>query len=508
MSGSICEPQTEVVLPLAPLRPTEHRWRRAHLVGVCGSGMQGLARLLWDWGWELSGSDARPPTPAIAALIEAGFKFYHPQAATPWSDRADLLIYSPAIGADHPERMAARRNGIVECSYPQMLGRIMRDRRGVSIAGTHGKSTTTAMTASILRDAGRQPSAIFGSELIEGGVSSWSGTGDLFVVESCEFARGFWELSPRYAAILSVEPDHFDCFATTAELVDAFAGFAARVDRAGLLLARHDDPLAMEASRACPAEVLTFGWSEEADWWAGDLRRTAVGTRFRLFRRGQYITEVQLSVPGRHNVLNAVAAAALASELGVSAAAIRGSLQEFAGIRRRFERLGSWRGVTLVDDYAHHPTAVEAALQTAREMYGRRRLVCAFQPHQVSRTRALLAEFARSFRLADRVWVVPVFAAREQVTNEPDELARRLTDQIAQEGPSAEFASSLDQLVRALEDGLRPGDVLLTLGAGDVDRVHHAFTRRILRNSAAGRTVGPVHVVEGGRARPVLPHSA
>lgn len=508
MSAAVCESVNQMVLPLTVPRVMGGSQQCAHLVGVCGSGMQGLARLLLGWGWELTGSDARPPTPAVTALIHRGLEFVPPHTLDDWTHKAQLLIYSPAIPAEHPERQAARKSGIPELSYPQMLGRLLRERRGVGISGTHGKSTTTAMTACLLRDAGLQPSAIFGSELLDEGISSWGGTGDLFVVESCEFAYGFWELSPRYAAILSIEPDHFDCFSTTEELVAAFAGFAARVERQGLLLVRHEDSLARQASRDCPAEVLTFGWSEEADWWASDVRRTLEGTRFRLFRRGQYVTEVQLRIPGRHNVLNALAAAALAYEIGVPAAVLRTSLAEFGGLRRRFERWRSWRGVTLVDDYAHHPTAVEVTLQTARELFGSRRLVCAFQPHQVSRTQALLTEFARSFRLADRVWVTPVFAAREQVHNEPEELSQQLVQRMSQQGLRAEFAPSLDQLLASLEDELQPGDVFLTLGAGDIDRIQHALTRRIFRHSAAGRASGPLHLAESGRARAILPHSA
>jgi UDP-N-acetylmuramate--alanine ligase len=364
------------------------------------------------------------------------------------------------------------------------------------------------MTASILRDAGCRASAIFGAELCDRGVSSWADDGELFVVESCEYQRGFWDYAPRYAAILSVEPDHFDCFTTPDELIDAFCGFAARVSPDGVLLIRHEDGAALEVSGQCPAEVLRFGWSEDADWWAEGLRRTPLGTRFRLFRRGQFITEVQLPLPGRHNVLNALAAAALSYEMGVSPTAIRVSLQEFAGIRRRFEVVGSWRGVTLVEDYAHHPTAVETTLQTAREVFGRRRIVCAFQPHQVSRVRMLLPEFARSFRLADRVVVTPVFAAREQASEEPAELSRLLARRIEQCGPEAEFAPSLDRLIGVLEDGLKPGDVLLTLGAGDIDRVHHALTRRVPGNPAPRRAAGPLHVAEGRGAGAILPDSA
>jgi len=457
---------------------------RAHLVGVCGSGMKGLAQLLFQQGWRITGSDLSPLAESLRSL--PGFRFFQGHTAAHLPPDIEMLIHSAAIGPENPERVAARERGVPQFSYSQMLGRLMANRDGVCIAGTHGKSTTTAMTASILEEGGWQPSAIFGADLRSNGRSSWSGRGDLFVTESCEFQRSFLDLTPQHAMILSVEPDHFDCYRSRDELQGAFAEFAARVAPTGLLLVRAEDDSAMAAGRETPATVLTFGLTDESDWCAADIRPNGFGSRFRLFRRGQYVTEILLNVPGRHNVLNALAAAALCAELGVPTAAIRSSLSDFAGLKRRFDVLGSWRGVTLIDDYAHHPTAVATTLQTARELYGRRRIWAAFQPHQVSRTRALMPDFARSFRLADQAVIAPVYAARETVSDEPLQLAEELAAQINDFGPPALACSSLDQLAEVLDDGLRPGDVLLTMGAGDIHRIHYACSRRIQRHSAAG----------------------
>lgn len=479
-----------------------------HLIGCCGTGMKGLADLLHGLGLPLSGSDCATPPESLQALIRRGFDFHEGHAAENLPPQAQRVIRSLAIGAENPELQAAVSRGLEQLTYGQMVGRLMSERVGVCIAGTHGKSTTTAMTACLLSDCGFNPSAIFGADLCRNGTSSWAGAGDLFVVESCEFQRNFLDYHPRYAAILSVEPDHFDCYRSREELIAAFGAFAAQVDPSGFILTRIDDPAAMEATQAATAPVLTFGWNPEADWWAGDVRRTANGSRFRLFRRGQFVTELQVPVPGRHNVLNALAAAAIALELGAAPRDVRASLPEFPGIRRRFENLGSWRGVTVIDDYAHHPTAVEATLQTARELFGRRTLRVAFQPHQVTRTAALLEEFRRAFHRADEVIVAPVFAARESVGNEPVELAAALATGMREHGVSAQACMSLDHVVRVLDDALQPGDVLITMGAGDIDRIHHALTRRISRDSAAGRTAGPLHMVEGGWTGPVLSYSA
>ncbi|MDP1797224.1 MAG: UDP-N-acetylmuramate--L-alanine ligase [Planctomycetaceae bacterium] len=496
------------VIPLPGRLTTEPKPLSAHLVGVCGSGMRGLAELMHGLGWNLSGSDLNPPPESIQSLMRRGFAFHQGHAAEHVPPNVDVLIFSPAIPASNSERMIAGQRGQPELSYTQMLGALMHGRRGVCIAGTHGKSTTTAMTATILTDAGLSPSAIFGAERCDTGCSAWGGDGDLFVVESCEFQRSFLEFTPQYAAILSVEPDHFDCFNTHADMIAAFGEFASQVRPDGLLLTRAEDAAARVAAGKCPAPVITFGWTMEADWWAGDIRRTGSGTRFRAFRRGQFVTEITLPLKGKHNVLNALAAAAMCFEIGVSPAMIRHSLAEFPGIRRRFEELGSWRGVTLMDDYAHHPTAVAATLEAAREKFGRRRLCVAFQPHQISRTTALMEEFSQCFHAADCVWITPVFAARECVTDEPQTVAEELVQRLCQQHVSAEFSPSLDQLVTVLEDKLRPGDVFLTMGAGDIDQVHHAFTRRFSRDSAPQREFGTLHLAQGGRPRTVLPHSA
>lgn len=448
--------------------------------------MKALAELLSGMGCRVTGSDLQQPGPAIQAMQRRGLSVHRGHDGRFVPQDVDVVVYSPAVTPDNPERKLASELGIRQLSYSQMLGRLMRDRIGVCIAGTHGKSTTTAMTASILADSGLSPSAVIGAELCGCRLSGWAGEGPHFVVESCEYQRHFLDLVPRYATILGIEPDHFDYFREFEETQAAFAEFAGRVAPGGLLLIRSGCEASARAARMSAAEIETFGTDPSADWWAADLRSTAGGMRFRIFHRGQYVTEVILQTPGRHNVLNALAAAALAHRLGVPAGDVRESLQEFQGIRRRFEYVGSWRGVTLIDDFAHHPTEVRATLKTAREKFGRRRIWCAFQPHQVSRTRHLLAEFAESFLQADEVLVLPIYAAREAGGESAVSTAQELAGRIADHVPQTRFTPSLDQLVATLEDEARPGDVLITMGAGDIDRVQHEFTRRVQRHHFAG----------------------
>lgn len=485
-------------------------WPRqtVHLIGVCGSGMRALAELLLGLKWTVSGSDLQKPTPGVQQFLRQGFVFHSDHAAEHVPAKADCVVYSPAVPATNPERQAAERLGIPQYSYTQMLARLMDPRSGVCVAGTHGKSTTTAMTGCILTDSGRKPSVIIGAELCETGQAAWPGAGELFVVESCEFQRNFLAYRPKYAAILSVETDHVDCYSSLADLKQAFTDFAQRVSPDGMLLVRGDAQHALDVAQQSPAKVVTFGWSPDVDWWADDIRRTSCGVRFRIYYQSHYFSEIFLQIPGKHNVLNALAAAALCHEIGVGPRDIRESLQEFAGIRRRFEFVGQWRGVTIIDDYAHHPTAVEATLQTARDLFGSRRIWCAFQPHQVSRTTALFDDFAASFPAADEVLIAPAFAAREENSGESERVSEELAERIRGRGQSAKFCESLDHVVATLEDGLRPGDVLITMGAGNIDRVHHAFARRISRHPAARRAFGSVHLAQAGWSRTVLPHSA
>lgn len=461
---------------------------QAHLVGVCGSGMKALAELLFDQGCAISGSDLQLPGPSIKMLIERGLVFNHGHDARHLPDRLQQLIYSSAVPAQNPERQEAARRGIPELSFSQMVGTLMRASTGVCIAGTHGKSTTTAMTASILDAAGRLSSAVLGAELCENGRSAWVGVGDLFAAESCEFQRSFLDYHPRYAAILNIEPDHFDCYANLDEVQQAFQEFADQISVDGVLLFNNDNPAAVSVAKATRTAVkrVSYGIANEADWNARDCQASPMGMRFVLCQRDQRVIDIELKLHGMHNVYNALAAAALCCEIGVPPYVIQGSLARFQGIRRRCEFLGEWNGVTLIDDYAHHPTAVRMTLETLRKLYAGRRIWCVFQPHQISRTTALIDEFSESFGEADEVLLAPVYAARESVVDEPQQISSKLAQRLISRGISAQSFASLDQIVTTLEDSVRPGDVIVTMGAGDIDRIHHDFTRRVQRDSAAG----------------------
>ena len=448
--------------------------------------MSALAEVLIDAGWSLSGSDLSLPGDRTRKLIERGLTFFSGHSESHVLPSARYLIYSPAIVQDNVERATAALRQIPQFSYSQMVGRLMRDVIGVCISGTHGKSTTTAMTACILDDASRLSAVVIGAELCSTGRSGWSGAGDLFVAESCEYQHSFLDFAPKYSAILGIEPDHFDCYPDLASIQTAFREFASRTAADGVLLVNADCPAscAVSVMARTSAKRVTFGDHPTADWQSADWQPSPTGSRFRLVHRGCDIIGIELPLFGRHNARNALAAAAFCMEIGISAETVRNSLATFRGIRRRLEFVGQWRGATLVDDYAHHPTAVRITLETLRNLVGTRTIRCIFQPHQVLRTTTLMADFAASFGAADQVLIAPVFAARESVNDEPRAVSQQLADRIESLGISARFCASLDQIVNTLEDAARPGDVIVTMGAGDIDRIHYELTQRIQRDPA------------------------
>lgn len=459
-----------------------------HLVGVCGSGMKALAELLLDLGYELSGSDLSAPGPAIQSMIDRGLAFKRGHHAANLPSSARILVHSPAIPITNVERRAATNSGIEQLTYSQMVGRLMQGSSGVCIAGTHGKSTTTAMVSKVLDDAGALSGTVIGAESCSNRRSGWTGSGSLFVAESCEFQRSFLDFRPLHAAILGIESDHQDCYPTIDSLTQAFVEFANQTADAGILLVNADceNVRSVTAKAQTQARRVSFGFDSNADWSIKSWKSTTSGSHIELNHLQQPHSELSLLLSGRHNVMNAVAAAALCLEIGVKPEIVQRSLADFRGVKRRLEYLGTKDGIHLYDDYAHHPTAVNVTLETLRDRVGASRIICVFQPHQILRTTSLMEEFSRSFSHADAVLIAPVFAARESATDLPVQVSAELARRIEKQGIRAKAFATLDQIVTTLEDSSRPGDVIVTMGAGDIDRIHYEFTRRVPTNSEAG----------------------
>ncbi len=499
--------------------------QHAHLIGIAGSGMRAMAEVLRGWGWRITGSDCSVPSPPAPLSLTGEGRLFHGHAAEHVSPETDVVIYSDAVPADNVERRRALELGIPTHSYFEMLGRFSQEHPTIAIAGTHGKSTTTAMTAHILTQAGRDPTVFCGAAPLgktSGGRAGKVASGqwlvasderregrvegrrnnkfqafdqpaltltlsqrerglvsdnnllthnDLMLVEACEYRANFLKLQPRQAAILNVEPDHFDCYRSLDELENAFQQFASRILADGFLLIRHDCASTCRATTQAACRTESFGFSTEADWSAQGLTEDCGRFAFEVRHFGKPFCEVRLQTPGRHTVLNALAAAALASQNGVGAEQIAEGLGSFAGLHRRLELLGTWNGVTVLDDYAHHPTEIRATLDTVRRMFPRRRVWCVFQPHQASRTARLLDELAESLQNADRVLVAEIFRAREGNPQPGEITAADLARETAKRGVAVLPGHGAEEIVKTLETHLAPGDVLITLGAGDVARL-------------------------------------
>ena len=444
---------------------------RVHIIGIGGIGTSALARVLRHWGYQVSGSDAVASSVTVALAGEGvAITVGHRADA---SRGADLVVYSAAVRDDNPELSAAREDGIPTVKRAALLGLIANARACLAVAGTHGKSTTSAMLAKICTDAGRDPTFFVGAILQEFGTNDRARGGDLVVVEADEYDRSFLALRPRVAIVTNVEPDHPDTYPTYAEMEDAYAAFLAQVQPGGTILLPADDAGgARLAARLAPAAGVTtigYGRAPGATW---RIDRDAPGGGVTVLRDGAAVATLALRVAGEHNRRNALAALVAAAQVGIVPEVAAASLASFSGIGRRFELKGERDGITVIDDYAHHPTEVAVNLRTAREHFPGRPLWAVFQPHTYSRTKLLLREFAAALTLADHVVLLDIYAARERDTLgvSADDIAALIPPEAAP--PTLRAASPREAAALLLDrrraGELAPGAIVLTLGAGDV----------------------------------------
>jgi len=395
---------------------------------------------------------------------------------------ADVVVASSAVPEENVEIRTARARGIPVLRRPEFLGQLMEGAEGVAVAGTHGKTTTTAMIASILLTAGRDPSFIVGGVLAGLETNARAGKGPLFVIEADEYDCTFLSLRPKVAVVTNVEHDHPDCYPTFDDFRAAFESFVGLVPRDGLLAVCWDDPVAREIGEQQRGlkPVTSFGLGDGATWRAEEISSNfAGGVDFLAMREEETLGLVRLRVPGVHNASNALAALAVTDHLGVPFRAAREALTEFYGVARRFEVKGEAEGVVVVDDYAHHPTEIRATLQAAQARFPDRRIWAVWQPHTYSRTKELLAGFAMAFDDADQVIVLPIYAARETDTLGVSALAVAAT----MDHDHVRAAASREEALTWLATEVRPGDAVLTLGAGDGDQVGEWLLETLRRAS-------------------------
>ena len=441
--------------------------KHLHMVGIGGEGMRGLAELLNRHGAIVSGSDCQS-TPATDRLTRLGIRVASGHRPQHVPTEATMVVASAAIKPDNPEVIEAINRGSQVVKYAQMLGMCMKGMQAVAVAGTHGKSTTTALIAYILRSAEADPTFVVGAATEQLGGSSAVGSSNIFVAEACEYDRSFLNLSPKIGVLLNIEEDHLDCYRDLQQIEEAFHSFASLVPADGLVIAKEEDRSVKRAKQNIQAPVVSFGLSKRATWQATNLTSELGRFRFDVLHEGQRYGSFSLRIAGVHNVYNALAAICVCHELGLESEQIAPALLSFAGAQRRLTLKASLAGVTVMDDYAHHPTEIQVTLKAAREMVSPRRLWCVFEPHQHSRTRFLLKDFAASFGNADFVVVPDIYFVRDSEAERASISSKDLVDNIRANGGQAVYLAKFSQIVRYLKSKLEPGDLIVTMGAGKV----------------------------------------
>jgi UDP-N-acetylmuramate--alanine ligase len=438
---------------------------RVHFAGIGGIGMSAIAQVLHRRGWLVTGCDLKPSS-ITHKLEELGIPVWsgHDPAHV---QSCDVFVYTAAIHEDHPELIAARQAGIRILRRSQALGMLLEGHKGIAITGTHGKTTTTAMVASVLEAAGVDPQVLIGGEVRRYSGNVRLGRGEYVVVEACEAYDSFLDLFPYAAVITNVEAEHLDYYQTEQRMLESYRRFVSQVHSEGFVLIWADDPRALEIGEHATAKVVTFGTSSEADYRALAGDREGV---FSVQSRGKTLGAIHLRVPGLHNVLNAVAAAGAGLELGLPFQAVREGLESFEGVQRRLEFIGQAKGVEIYDDYGHHPTEIEVTLRTLRPRV-KKRLVVAFQPHLYSRTRDFLHRFADVLAEGcDALVLVEIYPAREEPL--PGICSARLAEEIHSRRAAlpVALADTPERAAEVLLQMVREGDTVLTLGAGELDR--------------------------------------
>ena len=452
----------------------KHKVRRIHFVGIGGAGMSGIAEVLVNQGYQVSGSDLAANA-ATRRLAQLGAKVLLEHQAANVAG-ADVVVVSTAVQPDNPEVLAAREQRIPVVPRALMLAELMRIKQGVAIAGTHGKTTTTSLVASVLAEAGLDPTFVIGGRLIAAGSHARLGAGEFIVVEADESDASFLHLQPMIAVVTNIDADHMDTYEHDfEELKGAFVQFLRNLPFYGAAILCADDPQVRSILPLVTKPVITYGTGEDASVRAEAIRHDAGRMRFRARREGAAAFDVTLNLPGRHNVLNALAAIAVAGELGIRDQAILKALAEFHGVGRRFQRYGevplaAGGSFTLIDDYGHHPAEMAATLDAARGAFPGRRIVLAFQPHRYTRTRDLFEDFVRVLSTADALLLAEVYPAGEApiVAADGRSLARALRVAGGVEPVFVEDVAELPEAIRRVAQG---GDVVVTMGAGSIGNV-------------------------------------
>jgi UDP-N-acetylmuramate--alanine ligase len=458
--------------------PIAAHYARVHMVGIGGIGMSALAQLLHSKGMRVSGCDLNE-SPITAHLAESGIPVRAGHDAA-HIDGADFVVHTLAANGENPEITAARERGLPVLSRAQLLGQVMDEYpHSIAVAGTHGKTTTTALITMLMNAAGLMPTVLLGGLLdaIAGNVQI--SDSPYFVAEACEYGGSFLYLHPRIGIILNIDGDHLDYYHGMDQVYRSFAQFARQIPRNGLLIGWGDDPLIRKLFTEVSCPTLTFGLGAHNQVQGQNITFNGEGMpSFTCRVRGEAYGSFHLNIPGRHNILNTLAAIALGYSLDIEPTLMQDSLAFFRGVRRRFEVMGRSNGIVVIDDYAHHPTEIQATLQAVHRV-PHKRIFCVFQPHTYSRTKLLFDDFVHAFGLIDQLVILDIYAAREM---DPGTVhSRDLANRIARTGLSCVYLPTFTDAVKFLQQNCRAGDLLLTMGAGDVYRVGEAFLGKVVQ---------------------------
>lgn len=437
-----------------------------HFIGIGGISMSGLAEILLKEGFTVSGSDSQE-SDLTRHLISKGAQIFYGQKASNIIPGIDVVVYTAAIHPDNPEFAEAARQSLPMLTRAELLGQIMKNyKTSIGVSGTHGKTTTTSMLSMILMESQKDPTISVGGILPEIGGNIRVGHSDTFLTEACEYTNSFLSFFPKISIILNMDADHLDFFKDIDDIRHSFRKFAELLPADGALIINADTPKYEEIAKDLPCKVITYSLEKEADYTADNITYDEFGhATFRVLHNGEPIGTCTLRVPGIHNVSNALASIACGQLLELSNEVIFEGLKDFTGTDRRFQYKGQIGGVTIIDDYAHHPTEIEATLHAAKN-YPHKKIWCVFQPHTYTRTKALLPEFAKALSLADHVVLADIYAARE--TDNLGISSANLQELISEIGTPCEYFPTFDEIENFLLENCTQGDLLITMGAGDV----------------------------------------
>lgn len=443
---------------------------KIHFIGIDGISMSALAKIMQDKEHHISGSDLKKG-PLTQKLIDNGALFFNRQVSDNIKEvNPDIVIYTAAINNTNPELIEAKKSSATVYDRATFLGKLAKDyKRSIAVAGSHGKTTTTAMLTKTLIRLNASPTALVGGELADINGNVVIGESDIFVTEACEYVESFLKIYPYIGVVLNIDRDHLDYFKDLNHIIDSFKKFSDNISDNGFLVINNDDPNTLDVINYNKRNIITFGLSSDSTWYVKNITHTETGTTSDLYKNDDYIAKLKLSVPGNHNIYNALAVISTCDILSLDIDTVTKALSGFVGTHRRFEKRGTLNGALLIDDYAHHPNEITTTLQAIKESYPDKKITVIFQPHTYSRTKTLIDDFSSSFNLADNLYIVPTYPAREPYDKSGD--SRTLIKAIKKHKDNVTYVDSYKKAAEKVYTNLKDNDLVITMGAGPVDEV-------------------------------------